>query len=35
MGIHTTRRGFEKFLFRATIVLAILFACSALIAIFL
>jgi protein translocase SecG subunit len=29
-GVKTTRRGFEKFLFRTTIVLGILFALSAL-----
>jgi protein translocase SecG subunit len=32
-GLHHTRRGFEKFLFITTIVVAILFAASALLAI--
>ncbi len=32
-GLHHTRRGFEKFLFSSTIVVAILFALSAFIAI--
>jgi protein translocase SecG subunit len=32
-GLHHTRRGFEKFLFITTIVIAILFAISALAAI--
>ena len=35
MGHNFTRRGFEKTLFRGTIVLVILFATSALIALFL
>jgi protein translocase SecG subunit len=33
-GLYHTRRGFEKFLFVTTIVVAILFAASAIIAIF-
>lgn len=32
-GLHTTRRGFEKFLFTTTIVVGILFIISAFIAI--
>lgn len=31
-GLHHTRRGFEKFLFTSTIVIAVLFALSAFIA---
>ncbi|WP_107905237.1 preprotein translocase subunit SecG [Mycobacterium tuberculosis] len=31
-SVHRTRRGFERFLFGATIVLAVLFALSALLA---
>lgn len=34
-GLHHTRRGFEKILYQATLVLAVLFAASALIAIIL
>ncbi len=34
-SIERTRRGFEKFLFNSTIVLAVLFAASALLALFL
>lgn len=30
VSVHNTRRGFEKFLFHATIVIAVLFALSAL-----
>ncbi|NCU28209.1 MAG: preprotein translocase subunit SecG [Candidatus Moranbacteria bacterium] len=33
-GLYNTRRGFEKFLFIFTIVIAILFAASAFVAIF-
>jgi len=32
-GIHNTKRGFEKFLFYFTIVIAMLFAASAFVAI--
>lgn len=35
VSLHTTRRGFEKVLFITTIVLAILFAISAVVAIIL
>ncbi len=33
--LHHTRRGFEKFLFTSTIILAILFAASAFVSIFI
>ena len=33
-GLHHTRRGFEKFLFNLTIVIAVLFAISSFLAIF-
>lgn len=33
-GVKTTRRGFEQFLFRASIILGILFALSALFSLF-